>query len=298
MSGGLERHLLLMWAAGVVGVAGGGLLGYVAARRVGTVVAVFAALYGAVGVFGTRLWVWWYRDLRPRITAEATWPATGGEAHVRQVARLGTGALVLSAGLAWFVDVQRHVETARGGSVSWWFWVITALTALGSAGGIVALRAVYLVARSFDERLEAGTAADDLVREFREVRRRLRGVLALFGVVLTLLMIALGAAANELINDPPEELVLLIGLALAALLALVYLPSQVRLAKTAESIVDHYLPLATPEAPARWAERLAARRALRAELGFGSGIVVAAEGAAIIFGPLATATANVLMTPI
>lgn len=301
---GLECQLVIMWVAGAVGVLGGMALGSLAAGRFGTVTAVFAALLGSVGALGTRMWVWWYRDLRPHVdvpTRATPWsPSATGGGYLRQVAWVIGGFLVASAVLAWIMEVTRHVETTRGEPLSWWIWLITALTLLGVSGGIVALRAVFLMGARLGKRLTPAPSETLplVVREHREVHGRVRGILAYLGLIATLLMVALGAATNELLVRPPQEIVLLIGLALTAVMAFVSLPPRSLLSHTAEALVDNYAPNPPTAKTDGTLEWLHARRMLRDELAGSSPVLVALETALVILGPLITAGVSLSVTGI
>ncbi len=301
---GVECQLVIMWVVGVLGLLAGAVLGSIASGRFGTVTAVFAALLGAVGALGVRMWVWWYRDLRPHVdipTRAAPWSSsTSAYGYLGQAAWFIAVFLVATAVVAWVMEVTRHVDTTRGKPLSWWLWVATALTIVGVSGGIVALRAASLMERRLGGRLTPAPAEplDAVVRQYREVAGRVRGILAYFGLIATLLQVTLGAATNELLVRPPQEIVLLIGLALTGVMAIVSLPPRSLLAHTAEAVIGHSAPAGPDTTPAARLEWLRLRHALRDELTGGNRLLVAIEAALVILGPLVAAGVSLSVTGI
>lgn len=214
-----------------------------------------------------------------------------------RVERVGSTAaiLVLIAALAvggprrsqWPDYVQNH-------SVK-----IAFLTMVGALVGLVAAQGVWLVHGGL-KRLAARDLRDDLsVPTFLSLQGDLNHFLSILGAILGLIVLAASAQRRTVLafapaTDFPYEGVLLYGLFFSILVAAIYIPTHVTLARVGAAICDQVFPPVPPTSP-EWDERTAKREKLGAVLSLDVGLVGRFKASVAILTPLVGSLVGLLL---
>jgi hypothetical protein len=263
--------------------------------------ALLVAQAGLWGLFCPRVWDW-FDDVEPLADAakysQGNWIA---RAPYRLQSLVASCLIALAVyGLA--IGTAERLEPARTG----WAEYGTAL-ALAILGFVI-LYPVVLVVRAchvatrlavFEPEVAGNLEPRVVLGAQQLLTRRLSAVLATIGTLLTVLVLAIGATvqlANALrladarsrgvtdveeVETIPSSVVVLFGVALTGVLALIYLPTHVRLASVRRIIVDSYCPLGYASN-----DDLDRRAKMTAEIGETASGIDTLQRSAVIVGPL------------
>lgn len=219
--------------------------------------------------------------------------------HENRSERIGSTAVILALILAlavggpvrshWPDYVQNH--TAK----------IAFLTLVGALVGLVAAQGVgvWLVHGGL-KRLAAGDLRDDAaVPTFLTLQADLNRFLAVLGAILGLIVLSASAQRRTVLEFAPAtnfpyEGVLLYGLFFSILVAAVYLPTYVTLARVGEEIREAAFRAVPPTSP-EWTERTAQRASLTGVLGLDVNLATRFRTSVTIISPLIGSLVGLLL---
>jgi hypothetical protein len=140
------------------------------------------------------------------------------------------------------------------------------------------------------------------VAGFLRLRELLDNALLILGTVVGAAILSSGALRNAVLaregasaSDFPIELVLVYGLFFTGLLAIVYVPTYLRVQALGRSMVDRFVPVADPGA-AQWMEDNDKRLALESRLRLDTTLTSSFQAGAAILAPLASALVSTLLS--
>jgi len=176
---------------------------------------------------------------------------------------------------------------------------IAFLTIVGALVGLVAAEGVWLVHGGL-KRLAASDLRGDLsVPTYLSLQADLNRFLAVLGAILGLIVLSASAQRETVLafrhnTNFPYEGVLLYGFFFSLLVAAVYLPAHLTLARVGGEIREACLPAVPPTAPA-WKERTAERATLAGILGLDVDLVSRFRTSVAVVSPLIGSLVGLLL---
>ncbi len=211
--------------------------------------------------------------------------------------RIGSTAVILALILVlavggpvrshWPDYVQNH--TAK----------IAFLTLVGALVGLVAAQGVWLVHGGLKKLAAGDLQSDAAVPTFLTLQADLNRFLAVLGAILGLIVLSASAQRRTVLEFAPAtnfpyEGVLLYGLFFSILVAAVYLPTYLTLARVGEEIREAVFPAVPPTSPG-WPERTAQRASLTGVLGLDVDLASRFRTSVTIISPLIGSLVGLLL---
>jgi hypothetical protein len=176
---------------------------------------------------------------------------------------------------------------------------IALLTLVGALVGLVAARGIWFVHGGLKKLGAKDLRTETAQRTFLSLQSDLRRCLATLGAILGLIILAASAQRRAVLAYAPGteygyELVLVYGFFFSILVAAVYLPTQLTLARVGNSIRDEIFPALPPTSP-EWEKRAAKREKLGNMLDLQEGPFGRFKASAAILTPLIGSLVGLLL---